>query len=97
MSNVRQVEIKKSELAMYKGLGQTNAQLAKRYGVSTSEIADALVTFGMVKGKSLKKDYQVTYTNDVDMEEEATGVDADMDTSNYEMDEVEEVEEVEEY
>lgn len=81
---MRNVTIKKSELAMYKGLGQTSAQLAKRFGVSTSEISDALITFGMSKGKSLKKDYTVTYENDVDIVdevEETVEVDGDFGTA----------------
>jgi len=65
---IKTIELKKSAIATYKGLGQTNAQIAKRFGITSAEVMDGLVTFEMVKGKSLKKDYKVKYVDDLTQE-----------------------------
>jgi transposase len=91
-SKIKTIEVTKRALATYKGLGQTNAQIAKRFGITTSEVMDGLITFGMVKGKSLKKNYEVKYVDDLnfDTEEETTE-----ETSEFETADQEEVEDAE--
>ena len=64
---MRLIVIKKSELATYKGLGLTNAEIAKRLEISPAEVSDALIHFGMKKGE-VKKDYTIKYDNDIELE-----------------------------
>jgi len=64
MAKIKKVVLKKTELATYRGLGMTNAELATKYQVKPSEINDALIAFGMKKGTP--KEYQIELVNDFD-------------------------------
>ncbi len=64
MAKIRKVVLKKTELATYRGLGMTNAELASKFEVKPSEINDALIAFGMKKGTP--KEYQIELVNDFD-------------------------------
>ncbi len=70
MAKIRKVVLKKTELATYRGLGMTNAELAAKFEVKPSEINDALIAFGMKKGTP--KEYQIELVNDFDNGTEAT-------------------------
>lgn len=61
-------EIKKSQLAQYRGLGWTNEEMATKFNVSQPEIKKALQEFGMIKSRGTKDvdTYRVVLTNDVD-------------------------------
>lgn len=72
---MKNVEIKKSELALYKGLSmdldQITAKLSSEHGVELkkSEIKEALDQFGLTKTRGDKKPkgekaYQIILTND---------------------------------
>lgn len=52
---MRQVVLKKSELAMLKGSGHTHEMVAEKFGVKESEIKDAMMTFGLSKAKPKAK------------------------------------------
>ena len=61
------ITIKKSEIAVLRTYGKTNKQIADRYGITTGEVHDALVSFGMAKARSTKKtkDYVVVLEDDM--------------------------------
>lgn len=52
---MKQVVLKKSELAMLKGSGHTHEMVAEKFGVKESEIKDAMMTFGLSKAKPKAK------------------------------------------
>lgn len=87
-SKIKTIEVTKRALATYKILGLTPAQMAKKLGITSSEVTDGLITFGMVKGKSLKKNYEVKYVDDIDLnfdtEEEATEETPEFETTDQE-------------
>lgn len=65
MSEVRTVEVKKSVLAMYKGLGKTNEEIAAKLGISKSDVVKGLRRFGMLKERASSRELTVTYTDDL--------------------------------
>ena len=66
MADIREIVLKKTELAIYKGLGKNNTEMAEKFGVKPGEINEALVIFGMKKGNATKKEYQIKYVDDMD-------------------------------
>lgn len=89
-TEIKTIEVKKSELAALKGLGSTKTQIATRLGITVAEVTDAYIAFGITKGKTLKKDYQVKYVDDLTLQLDEEEVIEDNTTE-----EVEETEEVE--
>tara|TARA_R110000751_G_scaffold307776_2_gene431532 strand:+ start:1184 stop:1432 length:249 start_codon:yes stop_codon:yes gene_type:complete len=68
-TKIKIIEVKKSMLAAYKGIGENNAEIAKRLGITPSEVQEGKVTFGLAKGKSLiKKDYRIEYVDDLELD-----------------------------
>lgn len=65
MAEIREIVLKKTELAIYKGLGLNNTEIAEKFGIKPGEVNEALITFGMKKG-SMKKEYQIKYVDDMD-------------------------------
>ncbi len=52
---MKNIVLKKSELAMLKGSGHTHEMVAEKFGVKESEIKDAMMTFGLSKAKPKAK------------------------------------------
>lgn len=71
----RVVEIKKSALAQFRGLGLSVAEIANKYGISEKDAKQILVQAGFVKTRGSKEveapAYVITYVNDI-AEVEAT-------------------------
>ncbi len=89
-TEIKTIEVKKSELAALKGMGATKTQIATRLGITVAEVTDAYIAFGITKGKTLKKDYQVKYVDDLTLQLDEEEVVEELTTE-----EVEETEEVE--
>jgi len=89
-TEIKTIEVKKSELAALKGLGSTKTQIATRLGITVAEVTDAYIAFGITKGKTLKKDYQVKYVDDLTLQ-----LDEEEVVEEFTAEEVEETEEVE--
>jgi len=89
-TEIKTIEVKKSELAALKGLGSTKTQIATRLGITVAEVTDAYIAFGITKGKTLKKDYQVKYVDDLTLQFDEEEV-----VEEFTAEEVEETEEVE--
>ena len=70
MSEKRIITLKKSALATYKAMGENNKSIADRYGISSTEVNDAMVEFGFVKSrkKTSGKDYIVEFVDDVTLQ-----------------------------
>lgn len=65
---MKQIVLKKSELAMLKGSGHTHEMVAEKFGVKESEIKDAMMTFGLSKAKpKAKKEPAYTIILDDDL------------------------------
>jgi hypothetical protein len=62
------IKIKKSELALYKSLGKSNDEIAKKYNITTKEVVNAMITFGLVKTRKEPKvsGYQIVLENDTE-------------------------------
>lgn len=67
MSQIREIEIKKTELATlaiaYKW---PVTKIAAKYGVEPKEITAALISFGLRKGRTQPKEYQIVLRDDLD-------------------------------
>ena len=88
------IEVKKSEVAALKGLGTTKTQIATRLGITVAEVTDAYIAFGITKGKTLKKDYQIKYVDDLTLQFDEAD-EADETVEEFTTEEVDETEEVE--
>lgn len=67
-TQVREIrEVKRTQLAMYKGLGWTNEEIANKMRITTGEVKQALQHFGMIKTRSTstKAGYTIQFTDDV--------------------------------
>jgi hypothetical protein len=70
---MKQIVLKKSELAMLKGSGHTHEMVAEKFGVKESEVKDAMMTFGLSKAKpKAKKEAAYAIVLDDDMLVERT-------------------------
>lgn len=70
VSSVNKVTLKKSELATLKGLGFNNADIAKKFNITSAECVTALKHFGLLKERSLStsnKSYIIEYVDDVNI------------------------------
>lgn len=65
---MRTIILKKSELAQLKGLGKTTEEMATRYGVTTKEMLNTLISFGLSKARPKVKEvaYVIETLNDID-------------------------------
>lgn len=61
---MRKIEVKKSELAMYRGLSLSNDYIANKLGITKAEVNDALIRFGMLKSRKSTKEYEIVYNDD---------------------------------
>ncbi len=72
-NNMKTIEIKKSFLAMHKGLGTSNADIAKNLGINQKELTKALLHFGLMKTRGgsaeAEEAYEIVHTNDIDIAE----------------------------
>lgn len=72
---MKQIVLKKSELAMLKGSGHTHEMVAEKFGVKESEIKDAMMIFGLSKAKpKAKKEpaYTIILDDDMPVEKKAS-------------------------
>jgi hypothetical protein len=90
-TEIKTIEVKKSEVAALKGLGTTKTQIATRLGITVAEVTDAYIAFGITKGKTLKKDYQIKYVDDLTLQFD----EADEAVEEFTTEEVDETEAVE--
>ena len=69
MSEKKVIEIKKSELALYRGMNLDNQEIANKMNLTIKEVAEALVYFGLKKRLSTTntKSYVIKYVDDVEM------------------------------
>lgn len=56
------IELKKSTLGMYKGLGLSSLEIAEKYGITEKEVRNAMETFELVKRRITAKTKEVPYT-----------------------------------
>jgi len=63
---MKKIEIKKSELALYKAYGKTNEQIASVYGVTAKEVNEAMMSFGLLKTRKATavKEYEINLVDD---------------------------------
>jgi hypothetical protein len=80
---MRTILLKKSELAQLKGLGKTTEEMATKYGITTKEMLNTLIGFGLSKArlKTKEVEYTINVINDIDTEEVTN-------TPNYRLEEV---------
>jgi hypothetical protein len=63
---MKTITIKKSVVAAYKGVGVTVDVMAKRFGITTKEMNEVLVGFGMKAGRTKKvATYEVVPVDDM--------------------------------
>lgn len=61
------ITVKKSNIAMLKGLNKSIEEIAQHFGITTKEAQDALVSFGLAKQKGRKvvdKGYSIKLVDD---------------------------------
>lgn len=61
---MKTIEIKKSDLALYKSLGKTEEEIASVFGITSKEVKEAMMEFGLTKGRKVAKDYQIVLKDD---------------------------------
>lgn len=63
---MKTITIKKTELAMYKGLGKTTEEIATIKGITVKEAQEALATFGLIKSRKpvTSKEYTIELVDD---------------------------------
>jgi hypothetical protein len=61
---MRTITIKKTDLALFKGLNLSNADIATRLGITTKEVTTAMETFGLIKRRGTTPEYQIQYVDD---------------------------------
>lgn len=63
------ITVKKSNIAMLKGLKKTNAEIGECFGITEKEVQETLVSFGLVKAKGRKvpeKAYSIELVDDME-------------------------------
>ena len=55
------IEVKRSTLGMYKGLGLSDVEIAEKYGITVKEVKNAMETFALVKRRAGAKTKEVAY------------------------------------
>lgn len=58
------IEIKKSELALYKALGKTEEEIASKFGITVKEVKETMMEFGLSKARKAPKTYQIVLVDD---------------------------------
>jgi uncharacterized protein VirK/YbjX len=67
---MKTIELKKSTLALYKGLGKTEEEISVSLGITVKEVKEAMLTFGLSKSrKTVSKEYQITLIDDTTVSE----------------------------
>lgn len=63
---MKTINVKKTELALYKALGKTEEQIAANYGITVKQVKEGMVQFGLTKSrKPVKTDgYVVNFIDD---------------------------------
>lgn len=62
---MRTITIKKTDVAMLKGLGKTTEDMANNFGITKNEMAETLIEFGLTKSRKTPKEYKIVTIDDV--------------------------------
>lgn len=62
---MRTITISETQLVQMRGLGWDSKRIATHYGITTSEVSDALEYYGLAKYRSNKKNYNIEYKKDL--------------------------------
>lgn len=83
---MKQITIKKSDLAMKRGLGKTMSTIAKEYGITLSELSNVMIQLGMKEDKSGEA-YTIQVINDVDISSNQLTLELDPDIHGVDIEE----------
>jgi len=63
---MKTIDLKKTELALYKALGKTEEQIAANYGITVKEVKESMQAFGLTKsrGTAKAKEYSINLIDD---------------------------------
>ena len=71
MSEIKTITLKKSVLGSLKAMGESNKSISERYGVTSSEVNDAMIEFGFTKSRKpvTTRAYYVVNEDDITINE----------------------------
>ncbi len=60
------INVKKTEMALYKALGKSEDQIASNYGITVKEVKECMQAFGLTKtrGTVKVKEYEINMIDD---------------------------------